>query len=352
MALRVYNTDLKNISNQFLIRLDVNYRYFFDKLDAKVWNNSTIALRDIIQPISSEKISKGEIDDEEYLVDLSNINRRLNTLTGVQLVSEIGSDKVILQNGDIIIPKIQPQMCNIFTNTQHYRLIASTELVEYKCSDNVNPKFLFYLLAMPHFSKCLSYSESGKTHRRVNPSELLKYKIPSICIKTQNQSITKIEEIELKISVLTSQLKAEQEIINEILSREFMFDINEIKKIDKQKYIGISAQDLDVKNTNLRNSSRWYKLQLIEKVIFRNIKHYECLKNYLIGEGTKNGWSPECSEFEDQTMVLGIDAINTNGVLTFNNLKYTNQTKKNINDFFIKENDFFISRGNTVRAVI
>ncbi len=50
-------------------------------------------------------------------------------------------------------------------------------------------------------------------------------------------------------------------------------------------------------------------------------------------------------------MVLGIDAIRKNGLLTFENLKYTNQTKSKIKDFIIKENDFFISRGNTVDLV-
>lgn len=351
MALKIFSTSFLNISNQYLVRLDVNYRYFFDKLDAKIWRNSSIALKDIMSPIISEKLAKGELEDDELLVELSNINRRANTLSDVKSVSEIGSDKVVLSNGDIIIPKIQPQMCNIFTNLTHERFIASTELVEYKCSSEINPKFLFYLLAMSKFRKCLSYTESGKTHRRVNPSELLKYKIPLFNVDFQNHVINRIERVEHIINALKSSIKPKQDIINDVFAREFKFDMKEICQIDKRKYIIIPTQEIDIRNTNLRNSSRWHKLQLIEKVIFRNIETYDYLKNFLVDVGTKNGWSPECSEFEDTTMVLGLDAINKDGVLTYDNPKYTNQTKKNINDFIIKDNDFFISRGNTVDLV-
>ena len=54
------------------------------------------------------------MEDKEYLIDLGNIERRLNILTDLVKVSNIGSDKNILTEGDIIIPKLQPQMGNFF----------------------------------------------------------------------------------------------------------------------------------------------------------------------------------------------------------------------------------------------
>jgi len=78
---------------------------------------------------------------------------------------------------------------------------------------------------------------------------------------------------------------------------------------------------------------------------------YDFLRNYLVNEGTKNGWSPECNENDGNSMVLGIDSINRDGTLSFNNPNFTNETRKTIDSFIIKDGDLFLSRGNTVDLV-
>ena len=70
---------------------------------------------------------------------------------------------------------------------------------------------------------------------------------------------SEIELIEKEILTLKSQIVPEQDIINEIFSREFNFNINEVKDINNKKYIHASIQDISNKNTNLRSSSRWHK---------------------------------------------------------------------------------------------
>lgn len=256
--------------------------------------------------------------------------------------------------GDILIAKVRP-------NLKKYILIDETTSFYYYTSAFIvlRPKQinkpLFYALKTLFYNNLIAIARQGKGYPTISDKDLKFLKFERKLLESLRENSTSIEsEIELiekETLTLKSQIVPEQDIINEVFSREFNFNINEVKDINNKKYIHASIQDISGKNTNLRSSCRWHKLQLIERAIFKNIPEYDFLGNYLVNGGTKNGWSPECSEFEDETIVLGIDAIRKNGLLTFENLKYTNQTKSNIKDFIIKENDFFISRGNTVDLV-
>ena len=173
--------------------------------------------------------------NEEYLIDIGNIERRFNNLINFKKVSEIGSDKSILQDGDIVIPKMQPQMGNIFLNTKHRRFIGSTELLEYSISKNHNPLFIYYLITSNKFLFDLAKLESGKTHRRVNPIDLLNIKIPLIPKPKQDQIVVQIEPIEQNIKELKASIKETQEIINKVFAKEFGFDIEKFEENRKTK---------------------------------------------------------------------------------------------------------------------
>ena len=193
MSLKQFITDFQNIGQQEFLRPNVGYRYFFDVQKAEVYPaKQSIVLKYVLKEIPAKKVSKGLLDDSEILVDIGNIERRFNNLINLEEVDEIGSDKTILQNGDIVIPKMQPQMGNIFLNLEHKRYIGSTELLEYSISKSYSPLFLYYLITSKKFLFDLANLESGKTHRRVNPTDLLKIKIPLIPKSIQYQIFAKI----------------------------------------------------------------------------------------------------------------------------------------------------------------
>lgn len=222
----VFSTFFSEIAFLPSLRADVTFRFFFDKKESKVWDNGEIELGQILTPIKPVKIKKGVLDDYEKLVDMSNIVRRYNKLDNISTVLEIGSDKNLIGVGDIIIPKIQPRMGNIFVNYKHERYVCSSELIEYSCnSDVIYPKLLFYILTHPRFAKCLYYSESGKTHRRVSPAELLHYKIPFINKSIQDKILEIINPIEYQIYNLLSSIEKEDDIINNVFITEFDWDI-------------------------------------------------------------------------------------------------------------------------------
>lgn len=216
-------------------------------------------LKYILKEIQSNKIPKGELKDEEILVDLGNIKRRYNYLINLEKVNEIGSDKNILQNGDIVIPKMQPQMGNIFLNLKHERYIASTELLEYTINTEYNPVFIYYLIVSKKFLTSLKKLESGKTHRRVKSEDLLKIKIPLISKAEQDRIVAAIEPIENRIKKLKSQMRAPQKIINEVFTREFEFDENQLFEFGKGMTAGTQiapSKKLRVFKTDFENLAR------------------------------------------------------------------------------------------------
>ena len=354
MAIKSFSTNFSDFAFLPSVRSDVNFNLFFAVEHARVWPNSTVELSEVLTPVKSEKIEKGELDSEEKLVDMANIEKRYNELINVGEVSEIGSDKNVIGQGDIIIPKIQPRMGNIFLNPEHDRYVCSSELVEYKCKEEMFlPKFLFYILTHPQFSRCLYYSESGKTHRRVNPTELLKYKIPYVEMRKQFDTIAQIEPIEDKIRALRAAVRKDEDIINSVVVKKFNLDIAKLQAIDNTRFFTATLKSLSTGNYEIRDSVRYNKLQAIQKEILSSIGNCQTLDAYLLGDATKNGWSPENNEIETEgtSKMLGIDALHFNGILTTDNPKYTNKTREDIDKFIVNNGDFFISRGNTVNLV-
>lgn len=109
MGLKTFTTDFQNIGRQEFLRPNVGYRYFFDVQNAIVYDfDNLIKLKYVLKELPTKKVSKGDLEDEEYLIDIGNIERRFNNLINFEKVSEIGSDKNILYDGDIVIQK-----CNL-----------------------------------------------------------------------------------------------------------------------------------------------------------------------------------------------------------------------------------------------
>ena len=253
MGVKCFFTDFNRIWAQEFLRMDFWYRQFFDinKAISYKINSKQIPLKMALKPINWWKVSKWELEDEECLIDMCNVERRMNNLVDLEIVNEIGSDKNILQEWDIVIPKLQPRMWNLFLNTNHERYLASSEFVEYKIS-NQNPMFLYYLLTSNTIANSLKLLESWKTHRRVSPNDLLKVKIPDISREIQEEKIEEIRPLEQKIKQLKSTIKPIQDTINEVFSRELWFDLIKYNN-SNFKYFYTPYTRL-VKDNLLRNS--------------------------------------------------------------------------------------------------
>lgn len=261
--------------------MDFWYRKFFDINNAISYNTTEkqISLDTILTQINWWKVPKWELENEEILVDMCNVERRMNNLVDLEMVNEISSDKNILQNWDIVIPKMQPRMGNIFLNTSHERYLASTEFIEYKIH-NQNPMFLYYVLSSKEISNSLWLLESWKTHRRVSSKDLLKIKIPDISIEQQNKAIEKIEPIEQRIKQLKATIKPVQEVIDEVFTRELWFNKSEFVELKKKVQFKTSISNF-WNNRDLRNSCKFHRPSAYMLQEFLNKKTNLKLKHFL-----------------------------------------------------------------------
>ena len=128
-------------------------------------------------------------------------------------------------------------------------------------------------------------------------------------------------------------------------------DINELNRLDGLHYLSVGFKDIREGGAGLRNSVRFSKMRLIEQEMKRHFQNYTILDEFLLPPKTKNGWSPENNDLEGETKLMGIDSLHYNGILTIDNPKFTNETRDDIDSFYIKNGDFFVSRGNTVDLV-
>lgn len=290
MGLNYCVSKLSSFSIDESFRLDARFALFSQIDFVTYWQSSNLyLLKDILKPVSSPIYKKGVLNDEFYLIDLANIGHKLNTLQNLEMVNEIGSDKHFIEDGDLIIPKIEPKKGNFFLNLEHKEFLGSTELIEYKIDiEKYNPVFLYYLLVSEKILKLLSYLESGKTHKRVNTDTLLRQiKIPKIDICKQAMVAQEIGIIEKEITQLKNSKTPTLDIINQVFGEEFGFDWQEFEYLKTQKVFTLKLSDF-ANNLDCRMGVR-----------FHNIAG-GYLQNFL-----KNISSKKLKDFLDIPIVLG-----------------------------------------------
>lgn len=220
----------------------------------------------------------------------------------------------------------------------------------FKVSEKWNKRFILYILRTNTIKSILDnniYRGIGISAYR--EKDLLKIQIPLININVQNQLIDDIKSIEQEIENLKNQKRATQDILNDILSNKYKVNLSELKELESIKQFNIKFNGMSKKNYLIRNSFKWQKLEKLQNYMYKNINCIKKLSNYIIS--TNNGWSPKSSEMEEGIPVLGQEHILKSGKISLEPSKFTTLTRNNIDSFFIKKDDFFVSRGNTIDLV-
>lgn len=264
MGLKIFCTQFSKIGNQVSLRPDPKYRNFWDINKGITYNTrNLIPLNHVIKEAEVKKFKKGSLDKDRYLVNLSDQKPKCIKLMNVKEVSKINSDKNFLGEADLIISKLGLPKGYVFINEPLYEnLIGSTELIPYKLiNKEFNPKFLKYLLLLNEILDKFKALESGKTpsHKRVNPFDLLKIKIPLIPKNKQKNALIEIETKESEIKTLMNKIDEPIEIINNIFAKIFDYESSLWKEFGKGMTAGTQKSNIKQLNT--------YQLQ------FKNISH-------------------------------------------------------------------------------
>lgn len=243
--------------NSMQCRLDAKYNEF-----VSVQNWTTFpeypchcAVSDILSPVPITKTKKGDLDESALLINISDQEAGSGRLilADEPYVETIGSDKTNLDDCDIMVSKLGMPRGYIYLKPNvDCSVIGSSEFIPYTFFDKSKQKFYLYLLLSPTIRKVYACLESGKTpsHKRVNPAEFLKIRIPKLPDLVIEELISNIERCEHLIEDFKKQIIPQDKLINQIFSEYFNFPVDLKDKFGK----GMSAGTQNSEPKGLRVS--------------------------------------------------------------------------------------------------
>lgn len=148
---------------------------------------------------------------------------------------EIESSKQIVEEGDILICKINPRINRVWivgNHTEHIK-IASSEWIVVRTS-KLNNCYLAYYFKSEKFNKmlCSQVTGIGGSLTRAQPKNVKTYQVPLLPLKMQNKVVEIIEELECIIKKRQSQITALDHLTQSIFWEMFK-NIQNKKKISE-----------------------------------------------------------------------------------------------------------------------
>jgi len=218
------------LGNSMQCRLDAKYNEF---VSVQRWTifpeyKNHCAISDVLSPLPVTKTKKGDLEESTLLINISDQEAgsgRL-VLSDEPYVDTIGSDKTNLNDCDIMVSKLgMPRGYIYLKPIVETSVIGSSEFIPYTFYDKSKMKYYLYFLLSPTIRKVYACLESGKTpsHKRVNPAEFLKIKIPKLPDSIIDDLIVQIEDCERHIKDCRQQIMPQDRIVNRIFSEHFGF---------------------------------------------------------------------------------------------------------------------------------
>lgn len=263
-------------------------------------------------------------------------------------------DIITVNCDEILISRVRPYLNKIlFINQVNASYYYTSAFIQIR--PKVHPKLLFYSLKNVFNPVLNSISRQGKGYPTLNEKDfyLLKFCKKQVDSLLSNNDLLehKISVIENEIIKLKQNICSDEDIINSIIIKEFNLDAKELHRLDCLKFLSVNFHEIPDGGIDFRDSVRYTKMRLIQQEMIKHFEECSTLDEFLLPPKTRNGWSPDNNEIEGVTKLLGIDSLHFNGILTVDNPKYTNETREDIDSFYVKDGDFYISRGNTVELV-
>ena len=121
--------------------------------------------------------------------------------------SEILSNKLHIENGDILVNKLNMRFKRIWPiNSLQANSVCSTEFVPLCPNEKVDRNYLLYILMSDDFTNALSGMRTGTSgsHQRVKPEWILDYKFPLPSIEKQRRIGSFLSSLDQKIAINTN----------------------------------------------------------------------------------------------------------------------------------------------------
>lgn len=155
-------------------------------------------------------------DTPEDIFELYSVPSYENQYPEIVKGKEIGSAKAVVQEGDVLICKINPKINRVWVvkhNTE-YPLLASSEWIVVRNSA-INSNYLKWYFMSPFFRKLLTSQVAGigGSLTRAQPKQVAKYPVPIVELEKQGKIVNLLEKVNFVISARQQQLAKLDELV-------------------------------------------------------------------------------------------------------------------------------------------
>ena len=209
---------IHNIANEPTSRLDVLFNSpILKNLISNLKQHSYEKLGKLIKLQGNQNISPS---DFYRLIELEHIDEKTGRITTPKEVLELGSQKILLKQNNILVTKLQPESGKIVIVPHEYDgAVGSSEFFSLALdSVDISLKYLWAILRSDYVLKQWKYKVSGSSRMRIGLEELEDTIIP---IPDKNMQDEIVKDIEEKIKKID----------------EISYDIDELFKKTKKKFI-------------------------------------------------------------------------------------------------------------------
>lgn len=164
-------------------------------------------------------LKKGILDDEYILLDLEYLEPKSGRIKSEDnIVTEIGSDKILFGDANVVISKMRPYLAYVFINDKEKKFIGTTELLPFKLLDKaVDLQYLKYILLSYDYIQKSELLMYGKEHPRIHHKDLLAIKVPVPKPVLQEKIVAEIQQRENKSNQYKQEIKTLRAQIDDII---------------------------------------------------------------------------------------------------------------------------------------
>ena len=258
---------------------------------------------------------------------------------------DINEEKVLKEN-DLIMATIGATIgkINLVRQYKGGTFSNNTVLLRLKSSRYSNPFFYEKLFQSQYFQEYIFGVVSQKSQPNLQTYDLENIKTPIISIEIQNRILSELKPKEKNISKLRSSLIPQVNIINNVFTKYFNFDVEQFERIKKIKQYSLSFSKFS-NNKDLRQSVKFHRksgqfiYKELQKITDKKIKHF-ISEQILLGSSI----SPEYYDENGDYYYVSMGDIRTwyldkENCKTVSNLYSTSNMNKTI-----QKNDIIMAR--------
>ena len=181
---------LRDLALRPSLRMDPKYLDLWSRRGGRVFgrDGDGCTVADLLVREPPGKVKKGPLDRPRLLVDLADVESRLSLLIQATEVDELGSDKIVFGEADLLISKLEPYLGKVLKNDPAQRWLGSTEWLPFRVRAEVEDvDFVRYLLLLPQMLEAYRCLQSGKRHARMVEGDFLALRVPRFTQRAQQQ---------------------------------------------------------------------------------------------------------------------------------------------------------------------